>query len=164
MDWLDLPAVQGTLKSLLQHHSSKASVLLHSAFFIVQFSHPHMTTGKTLMVFYRLGPGGTGIKKKERKRERKSNIPWVTWKANKAHTQDLYHSRRHRASSQGGLESQGKKVSSVGLHTPKNLLETKEGHGGPKSLVEQGHFISRNACFSKMITQPLKRMKFHQLQ
>ena len=47
MDWLDLPAVQGTLKSLLQHHSSKASVLLHSAFFIVQFSHPHMTTGKT---------------------------------------------------------------------------------------------------------------------
>ena len=105
MDWLDLPAVQGTLKSLLQHHSSKASVLLHSAFFIVQFSHPHMTTGKTLMVFYRLGPGGTGIKKKERKRERKSKIPWVTWKANKAHTQDLYHSRRHRASSQGGLES-----------------------------------------------------------
>ena len=68
MDWLDLPAVQGTLKSLLQHHSSKASVLLHSAFFIVQFSHPHMTTGKTLMVFYRLGPGGTGIKKKERER------------------------------------------------------------------------------------------------
>jgi len=48
MDWLDLLAVQGTLKSLLQHHSSKASVLLHSAFFIVQLSHPHMTTGKTL--------------------------------------------------------------------------------------------------------------------
>ena len=47
MNWLDLSAVQGTLKSLLQHHSSKASILWHSAFFIVQFSHPHMTTGKT---------------------------------------------------------------------------------------------------------------------
>ena len=48
MDWLDLLAVQGTLKSLLQHHSSKASILLHSAFFIVQLSHPYMTTGKTI--------------------------------------------------------------------------------------------------------------------
>ena len=48
MDWLDLLAVQGTLKSLLQHHSSKASILQHSAFFIVQLSHPHMTTGKTI--------------------------------------------------------------------------------------------------------------------
>ena len=48
LDWLDLLAVQGTLKSLLQHHSSKASVLLHSAFFIVQLSHPYMTTGKTI--------------------------------------------------------------------------------------------------------------------
>ena len=48
MDWLDLLAVQGTLKSLLQHHSSKASVLWHSAFFIVQLSHPYMTTGKTI--------------------------------------------------------------------------------------------------------------------
>ena len=47
MDWLDLLAVQGTLKSLLQHHSSKASILLHSAFFTVQLSHPYMTTGKT---------------------------------------------------------------------------------------------------------------------
>ena len=47
MDWLDLHAVQGTLKSLLQHHSSKASILWHSAFFIVQLSHPCMTTGKT---------------------------------------------------------------------------------------------------------------------
>ena len=47
MDWLDLLAVQGTLKSLLQHHSSKASILLHSAFFIVQLSHLYMTTGKT---------------------------------------------------------------------------------------------------------------------
>ena len=48
MDWLDLLAVQGTLKSLLQHHSSKASILQHSAFFIVQVSHPYMTTGKTI--------------------------------------------------------------------------------------------------------------------
>ena len=48
IDWLDLLAVQGTLKSLLQHHSSKASILRHSAFFIVQLSHPHMTTGKTI--------------------------------------------------------------------------------------------------------------------
>ena len=48
MDWLDLLAVQGTLKSLLQHHSSKASILWSSAFFIVQLSHPYMTTGKTI--------------------------------------------------------------------------------------------------------------------
>ena len=48
MDWLDLLAVQGTLKSLLQHHSSKASILGRSAFFTVQFSHPYMTTGKTI--------------------------------------------------------------------------------------------------------------------
>ena len=48
MDWLDLLAVQGTLKCLLQHHSSKASILQHSAFFIIQLSHPFMTTGKTI--------------------------------------------------------------------------------------------------------------------
>ena len=48
MDWLDLLAVQGTLKSLLKHHSSKASILWHSAFLIVQFSNPYMTTGKTI--------------------------------------------------------------------------------------------------------------------
>ena len=48
MDWLDLLAVQGTLQSLLQHHSSKASILQCSAFFIVQLSHPYMTTGKTI--------------------------------------------------------------------------------------------------------------------
>ena len=48
MDWLDLLAAQGTLKSLLQHHSSKASILRRSAFFIVQLSHPYMTTGKTI--------------------------------------------------------------------------------------------------------------------
>ena len=48
IDWFDLLAVQGTLKSLLQHHNSKASILRHSAFFIVQLSHPYMTTGKTI--------------------------------------------------------------------------------------------------------------------
>ena len=48
MDWLDLLAVQGTLKNLLQHYSSKASILQHSAFFTVQLSHPYMTTGKTI--------------------------------------------------------------------------------------------------------------------
>ena len=48
MDWLDLLAVQGTLKSLLQHHSSKGSILQHSTFFMVQLSHPYMTTGKTM--------------------------------------------------------------------------------------------------------------------
>ena len=48
IDWLDLLAVQGTLKNLLQHHSSKASILWHSAFFIVQLLHPYMTTGKTI--------------------------------------------------------------------------------------------------------------------
>ena len=48
MDWLDLLAVQGTLKSLLQHHSSKASILWHSAFFVIQLSHPYVTTGKTI--------------------------------------------------------------------------------------------------------------------
>ena len=51
MDWLDLLAVQGTLKSLLQHHSSKAAILQHSAFFTVQLSHPYMTTGKTIVCY-----------------------------------------------------------------------------------------------------------------
>ena len=53
MEWLDLLAVQGTLKSLLQHHSSKASILRHSAFFIVQLSHPFITTGKTIALMRR---------------------------------------------------------------------------------------------------------------
>ena len=57
MDWLDLPAVQGTLKSLLQHHSSKASILRRSAFFIVQLSHPYMTTGKTIALTRRTSVG-----------------------------------------------------------------------------------------------------------
>ena len=56
MDWLDLLAVQGTLKSLLQHHSSKASILWRSAFFIVQLSHPYMTTGKTIALTRLDGP------------------------------------------------------------------------------------------------------------
>ena len=55
--WLDVLAVQGTLKSLLQHHSSKASILLHSAFFIVQLSHPYMTTGKTIALTRRIFVG-----------------------------------------------------------------------------------------------------------
>ena len=50
LEWLDLFAVQGTLKSLLKHHSSKASILWHSAFFTVQLSHPYMTTGKTIVL------------------------------------------------------------------------------------------------------------------
>ena len=54
MDWLDLLAVQETLKSLLQHHSSKASILRHSAFFIVQLSYPYMTTGKTIALTRRI--------------------------------------------------------------------------------------------------------------
>ena len=54
MDWLDLLAVQGTLKSLLQHHSSKASILQHSAFFTVQCSHPYMTNGKTITLTRRI--------------------------------------------------------------------------------------------------------------
>ena len=54
MDWLDLLAVQGTLKSLLQHHSSKATILWHSAFFTVQLSHPYMTTGKTIALTRRM--------------------------------------------------------------------------------------------------------------
>ena len=53
MDWLDLLAVQGTLKSLLQHHSSKASILRHSAFLTIQLSHPYMTTGKTIVLTIR---------------------------------------------------------------------------------------------------------------
>ena len=57
MDWLDLPAVQGTLKSVLQHHSSKASIPQHSAFFTVQHSHPYMTTGKTIALTRRTFAG-----------------------------------------------------------------------------------------------------------
>ena len=58
MDWLDLLPVQGTLKGPLQHHSSKASSLRHPAFFIVQLSHPYMTTGKTITLIRRLQSAG----------------------------------------------------------------------------------------------------------
>ena len=58
IDWFDLLAVQGTLKSLLQHHSSKASILPCSAFFMMQLSHPYMTTGKTRALIYALTPYG----------------------------------------------------------------------------------------------------------
>ena len=57
MDWLDLLAFKGTLKSLLQHHSSKASILQRSAFFIVQFSNPYMTTGKAIALTRQTSPG-----------------------------------------------------------------------------------------------------------
>ena len=66
MDWLDLFAVQGTLKSLLQNHSSKASILRCSAFFIVQLSHPYMTTGKTIALTRLYGCESWTIKKTER--------------------------------------------------------------------------------------------------
>ena len=64
MDWLDLLAVQGALRSLLQHHSSKASLLRCSAFFMVQLSHPHMTTGKTIALTRRtfVGSGNGRVK------------------------------------------------------------------------------------------------------
>ena len=61
MDWLDLLAVQGTLKSLLQHHSSKASILRRSAFFTVQLSHLYMTTGKTIALTRRTGAHKTTV-------------------------------------------------------------------------------------------------------
>ena len=74
MDWLNIFAVQGTLKSLLQHHSSKASILQSSTFFTVQFSHPYRTTGKTIALtrFFRglccrLGKGGRRLGEREKK-------------------------------------------------------------------------------------------------
>ena len=74
MDWLDLLAVQGILKSLLQHHSSKASILPRSAFFIVQLSHPYMTTGKTIALTRQTFVGkvqqGKSIKGKQRGMEK----------------------------------------------------------------------------------------------
>ena len=65
MDWLDLLAVQGTLKSLLQHHSSKASILQRSAFFIVQLSHPYITTGKTIALTTRTFPMNSTKRQKD---------------------------------------------------------------------------------------------------
>ena len=60
-DWFDLLAVHGTLKNLLQHHSSKASILQHSAFFMVQLSHPYMTTGKTIALTRRTFVGKNDV-------------------------------------------------------------------------------------------------------
>ena len=78
MDWLDLLAVQGTLKSLLQHHSSKASILWRSAFFTIQLSHPYMTTGKTIALTRRTFVGKetlqVGIKVTDLKVER---LSWI---------------------------------------------------------------------------------------
>ena len=76
MDWLDLLAVQGTLKSLLQHHSSKASILQHSAFFIVQLSHPYMTTGKTIALTRQTFVGKV-MKGKSLSRVRLFATPWT---------------------------------------------------------------------------------------
>ena len=114
---------------------------------------------------YRRGPSGLESTKRKTEKERESSISQVMWKTSKAHTQDLYHSQRHMASSQGGLESLGEKVSSVGFHALTRMRQ--KGHRASRSLVEQGYFISRNAglyIFSKMITQLLQTMKFHQLQ
>ena len=63
MDWLDLLAVKGTLKGLLQHHSSKTSILQHSAFFTIQLSHPYMTTGKTIALTRRNFVGKVNLRK-----------------------------------------------------------------------------------------------------
>ena len=88
MDWLDLLAVQGTLKSLLHHHSSKASILRRSAFFIVQLSHPYTTTGKPIALLDRLIPGGIDmgivkswvVKSSPSESEKFSNLAAVTLK------------------------------------------------------------------------------------
>ena len=92
---------------------------------------------------YRLGPGGPESMKRKQKTE--TNIPWVTWKTSKALEQGLHHSRRHRASSQGGLESPGRRVSSAGFHAPENLERERERERrtwGPKSLVDQSALLN----------------------
>jgi len=73
MDWFDLLAVQGTRKSLLQHHSSKASILQRSAFFTVQLSHPYMTTEKTIALCRGPAPAEPGYSKERRRRRRSGN-------------------------------------------------------------------------------------------
>ena len=78
---------------------------------------------------YRPGPGGPELMERKRDKERESSISRVTWKTNKSHVQDLYCSRSHRASSQGGLESPGKKVSSVGFHTPTRMKTERKTWG-----------------------------------
>jgi len=81
MDWLDLLSAQGALKSLLQHHSSKASVLRSSAFFMVQLSHPHMTTGKTIALTRRTFRG-------KETEERVGQIEKIAWKHIHYHIQE----------------------------------------------------------------------------
>ena len=97
--------------------------LLPLGFFLLPNTQQNEKNRNTVYIpvglLYRLGPGGPELMKRKREKERESSISWVTWKTNKAHTQDLYHSRRHRVSSQGGLESPGKKVSSLGFHALK---------------------------------------------
>ena len=81
MDWLDLLAVQGTLKSLLQHYSSKASILRCSAFFIVQLSHPYMTTGKTIALtrkLINLHPFRSGFKSGTLNHWQIMSLPWAS--------------------------------------------------------------------------------------
>ena len=68
-------------------------------------------------------------RKREKERKRKSSISWVTWNTDKAHAQDLYHSQRHRACSQGGLESLSERVSSAGFHTPKRMETERRTQG-----------------------------------
>ena len=79
MDWLDLLAVQGTLKSLLQHHSSKASILRRSGFFIVQLSHPCMTTGKTTTLTRQTFVGKVGLKLRIQKTKIMASAPITSW-------------------------------------------------------------------------------------
>ena len=77
MDWIDLLAIQGTLKGLLQHHSSKASILWHSAFFMVQLSHLCMTTGETIALSLPESPGGllkSQISQRRPSREESKNL------------------------------------------------------------------------------------------
>ena len=82
IDWCELPAVQGTLKSLLQHHSSEASILCHSAFFMAQLSYPYKTTGKIVALI--LAPTGEqGILDAE-------NFSWIPWKLSLS-TTGIYH-------------------------------------------------------------------------
>ena len=79
MDWLDLLAVQGTLKSLLQHHSSKASILRHSAFFTVQLSHLYMTTAKTIALTRWTFDGKVGLKLNIQKTKIMASGPITLW-------------------------------------------------------------------------------------
>ena len=103
MDWLDLLAVQGTLKSLLQHHSSKTSILWCSAFLTVQFSHPYMTTGKIIALTRRTCVGKVMfllfnmLSRLKMSKLRSNNVKWLTWRIGEhrvgIQTEVLYPSR-----------------------------------------------------------------------